>query len=117
MTDSDPTLVILFAEALERTDPAERAAYLDEACAGNAALRRQVEALLAADAGAGRFLGTLRLGDGKPFAAPNLWGLIFGDGPSPTGNPPSAGSPSALFFTAGTFRGAHGVIGEINVTN
>lgn len=68
-------------------------------------------------AGAGRFLGTLRLGDGKPFVAPNLWGLIFGDGPSPTGNPPSAGSPSSLFFTAGTFRGAHGVIGEINVTN
>ena len=65
----------------------------------------------------GRFLGTLRLGDGKPFIAPNLWGLIFGDGPSPTGNPPSAGSPSSLFFTAGTFRGAHGVIGEINVTN
>jgi hypothetical protein len=44
-------------------------------------------------------------------------GPDFGDGPSPTGNPPSAGSPSSLFFTAGTFRGAHGVIGEINVTN
>jgi len=73
--------------------------------------------LLKAVLATGRFLGTLRLGDGKPFAAPSLWGLIFGDGPSPTGNPPSAGSPSSLFFTAGTFRGAHGVIGEINVTN
>ena len=46
----------IFAEALERTDPAERAAYLDGACEDDAALRRRVEALLAAHDGAGRFL-------------------------------------------------------------
>ena len=46
----------IFAEALERTDPAARAAYLDGACAGDAALRQRVEALLAAHDGAGRFL-------------------------------------------------------------
>src|SRR5262249_37431138 len=37
----------LFAAALEKPTPAERAAFLDEACAGDAALRRRVEALLA----------------------------------------------------------------------
>ena len=46
----------IFAEALERTDPAARAAYLDGACGDDAALRRRVEALLAAHDGAGRFL-------------------------------------------------------------
>jgi len=56
MPDADPGLMTIFAEALERTDPADRADYLDGACAGDAALRRRVEALLAAHDGAGRFL-------------------------------------------------------------
>ena len=56
MPDNDPKLMTVFAEALERTDPAERAAYLDVACEDDAALRRRVEALLAAHDGAGRFL-------------------------------------------------------------
>ena len=56
MPDTNPGLMTLFAEALERSDPANRAAYLDGACAGDAALRAQVEELLAAHAGAGRFL-------------------------------------------------------------
>ena len=34
MPDADPGLMTIFAEALERTDPADRAAYLDGACAG-----------------------------------------------------------------------------------
>jgi WD40 repeat protein/tRNA A-37 threonylcarbamoyl transferase component Bud32 len=46
----------IFAAALEKRSPAERAAYLDEACGGNAALREQVEALLKADAVDGNFL-------------------------------------------------------------
>jgi hypothetical protein len=37
-----------FSEALARTDPAARAAYLDAACAGDADLRSRVEALLRA---------------------------------------------------------------------
>ncbi len=56
MPDNDPKLMTVFAEALERTDPAARAAYLDAACGDDAALRRRVEALLAAHEGAGRFL-------------------------------------------------------------
>jgi serine/threonine protein kinase len=36
----------LFIEALERDDPAERAAFLDQACAGDPALRQRIERLL-----------------------------------------------------------------------
>ena len=56
MSDANPDLMTLFAEALELTDPAARAAYLDRACGDDAALRRRVEALLAAHDGAGRFV-------------------------------------------------------------
>ncbi|MGP0063315.1 MAG: serine/threonine-protein kinase [Isosphaeraceae bacterium] len=56
MSDADPGLMTIFAEALERTDPAARAAYLDAACGDDTALRCRVEALLAAHDGAGRFL-------------------------------------------------------------
>jgi serine/threonine protein kinase len=37
----------LFIEALEKEDPAERAAFLERACAGDAALRQRIERLLA----------------------------------------------------------------------
>ncbi len=56
MPENDPKLMTIFFEALERTDPAARAAYLDGACGDDVALRRRVEALLAAHDGAGRFL-------------------------------------------------------------
>ena len=45
----------LFDAALART-PGERAAFLDEACAGDESLRKQVEALLAAHEEAGSFI-------------------------------------------------------------
>ena len=46
----------LFAEVLERP-PAERPPFLDSACAGDTALRREVERLLAADEQGASFLG------------------------------------------------------------
>jgi WD40 repeat protein/tRNA A-37 threonylcarbamoyl transferase component Bud32 len=46
----------LFAAALEKRTPAERAAFLDEACAGDGALRQQVESLLNAHAADDQFL-------------------------------------------------------------
>lgn len=48
----------LFLAAVEIADPVSRAAYLDEACRGNASLRSQVEALLRSHATAGEFLQT-----------------------------------------------------------
>jgi serine/threonine protein kinase len=52
----------IFAEALGKVDPAERAAFLEEACAGSADLRRRVETLLARHENAGRFLETPAFG-------------------------------------------------------
>jgi WD40 repeat protein len=46
----------IFTAALEKPTAAERAAYLDQACAADPALRRRVEALLTAHAEAGSFL-------------------------------------------------------------
>src|SRR5262249_21879056 len=46
----------IFVTALEKSDPAERAAYLGEACAGDATLRQRVEALLKSHDDAGSFL-------------------------------------------------------------
>ncbi len=47
----------LFQAVLER-EPAEQAAFLDEACAGDQALRKQVESLLASDEQAESFIET-----------------------------------------------------------
>src|SRR3954447_23124240 len=47
----------VFAQALARSTAAERAAYLDEACAGDPTLRRRVETLLRSHEAAGDFLG------------------------------------------------------------
>jgi tetratricopeptide (TPR) repeat protein len=49
-------LEAIFAEALNRSDGAARAEYLDQACNGDAELRARVVTLLAADVGAGSFL-------------------------------------------------------------
>jgi hypothetical protein len=47
--------VDLFYEALNRADPAVRAAFLGPACAGQTALRKRLERLLAAHADAEKF--------------------------------------------------------------
>ncbi len=46
----------IFHQALSRSHPEERKAYLEQACAGNAALRASVEALLRANIGASGFM-------------------------------------------------------------
>ncbi|HEY1376245.1 MAG TPA: serine/threonine-protein kinase [Gemmataceae bacterium] len=46
----------IFLAALDVADPAERAAYVDRACSGDAGLRAQVEGLLAAHQQSGGFL-------------------------------------------------------------
>ena len=56
MTAHPCDLKSLFGDALDRPAGPERAAYLDDACGGDAALRAQVEELLGAYDCAGRFL-------------------------------------------------------------
>ncbi|MBP3959613.1 SUMF1/EgtB/PvdO family nonheme iron enzyme [Gemmata sp. G18] len=46
----------IFATALEKTDPVERATYLVSACVGDVKRRRRIEGLLNAHEGAGSFL-------------------------------------------------------------
>ncbi|MGE0605984.1 MAG: protein kinase [Pirellulales bacterium] len=57
MNTDPPQLESVFHEALSKSDAAERAAYLDAACTGNVELRARVDALLAAHAERGDFLG------------------------------------------------------------
>jgi serine/threonine protein kinase/tetratricopeptide (TPR) repeat protein len=54
--EHQPQVVEVFDEALRRAAGADRAHYLDEACAGDPELRRRVERLLKAVAEAGSFL-------------------------------------------------------------
>ena len=58
MTDTAPDIKAIFVEALDLATDAERAAYLDRACAGSPDVRARVEALLAAIGQAGSFLET-----------------------------------------------------------
>src|SRR6516225_2547716 len=48
----------IFLAAREMDDPAARTAYLDEACAGDPALRQRIEALLRSDQEPNSFLDT-----------------------------------------------------------
>src|ERR1700704_1182915 len=65
MTTWNPRANDLFLKALEMHAPGDRQAYLDGACAGDAALRAEVEALLEASERAGSFLES-------PAAAPPI---------------------------------------------
>src|SRR5947209_5209536 len=56
MTETPNHTESIFAAAVALADADERAAYLEQACAGDAALRGRVEALLRAHARAGHLL-------------------------------------------------------------
>ncbi len=56
MADWDPSINEIFIRAIEAGSPTERAAVLDQSCAGDVELRRKVEALLSIHDGAGSFL-------------------------------------------------------------
>ncbi len=55
-TDRDKLVKEIFADALEKSDAAERATYLAQACGNDVQLRQHVEALLKAHEKAGAFL-------------------------------------------------------------
>jgi tetratricopeptide (TPR) repeat protein/tRNA A-37 threonylcarbamoyl transferase component Bud32 len=82
MTERD-----LFIEALQRCDLAERAAYLEQACAGDDVLRRRVYELLEANA-----LASAELGANPPDGATvefTLDPLLEGAAPDSNLDPPS----------------------------
>ncbi len=58
MNEEPKDIKSIFAEALEKKTPQERAAYLDEACGSDKKLRAEVEALLESHEQAGSFLET-----------------------------------------------------------
>src|SRR5262249_46568082 len=65
----------IFHQALARPDPEERAAYLQQACGGDAPLRAAVEELLRAGVGAPGFMGGRPPGVGATVDVPT------GEGP------------------------------------
>src|SRR6266404_5189952 len=76
MNDAPDRDVVVFTEAL-RLPAAERAGYLDRACAGDGELRRRVEAILRAYEEAGNFLEEPAAG--VPTA--NTQGTVAGEKP------------------------------------
>ena len=82
IVSADPQRVeAILAEAEALPDPAAQAAHLDAACAGDAALRAEVESLLAAHDEAGTFLDAPATG--APFVVPPSGGPV--DGPANAG--------------------------------
>ena len=69
MNERESKEVLIFNATLELSAPAERAAYLDKACAGDSLLRERVEALLLVHAEANSFFGTAP-GEGERLLFP-----------------------------------------------
>jgi len=63
-----PEQEVAIYNAARRLAAQERAAYLDQACAGDAALRRRLDELLRVDEGAGDFLEKPALADANALA-------------------------------------------------
>jgi formylglycine-generating enzyme required for sulfatase activity len=103
----------VFLKALELTAPAERAAYLDRVCGGDAEFRRQIEELLAAHFKTGAFLDEpacrqLAAGSATPQANPA--------GDASAGEKKSAEEPDDLHFLQPSTRpDALGRIGHYEV--
>jgi serine/threonine protein kinase/Tfp pilus assembly protein PilF len=71
----------IFDAALAFADPAQRSAYLDQACAGDAALKKQIEGLLDMHAQLGSFLESPAVAEGMTVdqpASPERPGTVIG---------------------------------------
>jgi hypothetical protein len=71
MTADPHRLEAIFSAALAKASLPERAAYLDEACAGDVELRRRLEALLQAHDRAGSFLEKPAAAEGVTMDLPD----------------------------------------------
>jgi hypothetical protein len=108
----------IFMAALEIADPAARATYLANACSGDAALRRQVETLLAAHEREGKFLEVPALeqvvkdlpGDGRREPqTTSVNGLVL-DFLTPSQKPGSLGRLSHYEILEVIGRGGMGIV-------
>ena len=71
----------IFLEALEKTDPDERAEFLEQACGGNSLLRQQVEHLIKTLDEAGSFMAAAA---GQEIGSWMATNSTAGESPSPT---------------------------------
>jgi serine/threonine protein kinase len=106
MTERD-----IFLAALDLPDRAARAAYLDQVCQGDAALRRQVEALLRSHDNAGSFLGRPAVASPDPNAAATS---DFGLGATP-GDRATSEQEALTFLTESVRADSLGRIGHYEV--
>jgi serine/threonine protein kinase len=73
MTEKSTDIKAIFAEALDKRDPKDRAAYLDQACGVNTGLRDEIEGLLTAHGQAGaEFLKSSPASEGTILDIPTL---------------------------------------------
>src|SRR5262245_18374138 len=100
---------VVFCATLAKTDPAERAAYLSDACGADTDLRRRVDRLLAAHPQVGSFLQDDALAHLSPLggAGPDLKGGATVHGPI-TERPGTAIGPYKLLQHIG--EGGMGVV-------
>jgi WD40 repeat protein/serine/threonine protein kinase len=91
-TDRDKLVKEIFADALEKADAAERAAYLAQACGNDAQLRQHVEALLQAHEKAGAFLEQAPVAPAKP-------GLAGGETEPAKAGTPNGPGPTVILST------------------
>src|SRR5438067_939059 len=94
----------LFIEALETSDPAGRAAFLERVCEGDTALRGRLERLLAQHGRAGSFLG-------QPVVSPPQTASLANDGGDPARAVPRAGPREGPGTVIGPYKLLQ-VIGE-----
>ena len=70
MSRPTPSIDEIFFAAMERESPEDRAAYLDDVCAGDPDLRQRVERLLDAQPKVGSFLDSPAAGETLTLAPP-----------------------------------------------
>ena len=108
MSDQPETIESIFAAALKKGTPAERAAYLDNACGDDAEARARVEALLEAHDDAGSFLEK-PAAEFVPTAAP-------AESTGAAGESFSEGECSLDFLAPTEKPGCLGTIGQYEIT-